>query len=129
MTSSTLSAAVDLLPVNMTLCVTWAVCCHRRHSQGQLLVISKRQPGQQLPEQYVLPKPAKQQLENAVRKVQEQLHAQGLSVTLGSLDCALAQAFGLTGSLSDLGYQPRDLAPIQVSRLTSSCYLHTRPAG
>jgi hypothetical protein len=50
-----------------------------------------------------------------VRKVQEQLHSQGLSVTLGSLDCALAQAFGLTGSLSDFGYQPRDLAPMQAS--------------
>ena len=77
-------------------------------------MISKRSPGQVVPEQYVLPRPSKQQLESAVRKVQEQLHAQGLSVTLGSLDCALAQAFGLTGSLSELGYQPRDLEPIQV---------------
>lgn len=80
-------------------------------------MISKRQPGQHIPEQYVLPRPSKQQLENAVRRVQEQLHSQGLSVTLGSLDCALAQAFGLTGSLSDLGYQPRDLGPIQASAL------------
>lgn len=77
-------------------------------------MVSKRRPGQIIPEQCVLPRPSKEQLEGAVRKAQQQLHAQGLSVTLGSLDCALAQAFGLTGSLSDLGYQPRDLTPIQV---------------
>ena len=86
-----------------------------RHSHGQLIVVTKRTAGQVLPQQYVMPRPSKQQLENAVRRVQEQLHSQGLSVTLGSLDCALAQAFGLTGSLSDLGYQPRDLEPIQVT--------------
>jgi len=91
-----------------------APCSRCRHSQTQLLVINKRLPGQQLPQLFVIPRPTKQQLENAVRKAQEQLHNQGLSVTLGSLDCALAQAFGLTGSLSDLGYQPRDLGPIQV---------------
>lgn len=89
-------------------------CAAHRHSQGHLLVVSKRGPDQVIPEQCVLPRPTKEQLEGAVRKAQQQLHAQGLSVTLGSLDCALAQAFGLTGSLSDLGYQPRDLTPIQV---------------
>ena len=78
-------------------------------------MISKRSPGSIIPEQYVHPRLSKQQLETAVRRVQEQLHAQGLSVTLGSLDCALAQAFGLTGSLSELGYQPRDLEAMQVS--------------
>lgn len=60
-----------------------------------------------------------------MRKAQEQLHNQGLSVTLGSLDCALAQAFGLTGSLSDLGYQPRDLGPIQVRLGLGSTYAWT----
>lgn len=49
-----------------------------------------------------------------MRRAQEHLHAQGMSVTLGSVDCALAQAFGITGSLSELGCQPRDLAAIQV---------------
>lgn len=49
-----------------------------------------------------------------MRRAQEQLHSQGMSVTVGSLDCALARAFGLTGSLAELGWQPRDLAPVQV---------------
>lgn len=87
-----------------------------RHSQGRLLVINKHPPGQMIPQPHVLPRPSKQQLENAVRRAQEQVHSQGRSVTVGAVDCALAAAFGLRGSLAELGWQPRDLAPVQVSR-------------
>lgn len=67
---------------------------------------------------YIIPKPSKEQLEKAFRRTQAQLHAQGFPVTLGAVDRALAQAFGV-GKLDELGCIPGELQAVQVGIISS----------
>lgn len=55
----------------------------------------------------------KDQLENAIRNAQAQLHAAGVPVSVGAVERRVAQAL-CAGSLGELGFQPKDLAAIQV---------------
>lgn len=62
---------------------------------------------------HVIPKPSKEQLETAVHRARTRLHEQGRPVTLGSVDRALAQAFGVP-RLDELGHAPHELQAVKV---------------